>query len=262
VLQAYFLHHTGFQVFSADHFFFNGGWVSHLWFLINLIVYFTVAAFLAWSLERPISQLGKRLAEICDRVPLSLVVAAMPLSAIAVLASGTIGVPLYRDTLGVLSMYSLLIYAPYFVFGAVLATQPRLLYKFATIPPLLSVSIIVGSVIVGERLSMQSGFFVDIAQVYFTYLAIWFAIAVCFYVFHAFFNTYTNTLSFLSDASYTVYLFHHLLVIVIGYAIIQLNLHPLPSLVVLIVTVAASAILAHKLLVLRFPILRLLYNGK
>jgi glucan biosynthesis protein C len=261
-MQAYFLHKTGFRPFDTTDYFLNGGWVSHLWFLVNLIVYFAIAALLAWLLERPTAKLGSQLGNLFDSAPITLVVAALPLSAIAVLATNSLGFPLYSDVYGVLHTHSLLIHAPFFIFGAILATRPKLLYRFATIPLVVSVSLVAVSLIVGEFVDPQSGLVFDIVTAYFRYLSIWFSIAICFYVFHACFNSDTRTWRFLSDASYTVYLFHHLLVVVVGYAVIQLDLRPLPGLLLLVTIVGIVAILMHKVIVLRVPMLRLLYNGK
>lgn len=261
-VQAYFLNTSGFRIFNAKDYFLDGGWVSHLWFLNNLIIYFSVAALLAWFLETPIRKLGNFIASIFTKIPLFLIVLFMPLTAIIILASNKIGFPLYSSLLGVFNTYDLLIYAPFFVFGSILAANIQLLYRFATINPVVSIPVVIACEYFSAFFPSDNRVTALVVNTYLNFLATWFLITLCFYLFHLFFNRQSSMWRFLSDASYSVYLFHHLFVVLVGYIIIQLPLNPLLSLSLLICIVGTITICMHKYLVMRIPVLSFLYNGK
>jgi glucan biosynthesis protein C len=261
-IQAVFLTCTGFRRYDMAQFLLEGGWVSHLWFLNNLIVYFIIAAALAAYLKTPTRIAEKFLGDMFSSVPMIIVIFSMPFLTIMILMLNKIGFPLYSEVLGAFNTYSILIYLPYFAFGAILGCRNELLYRFSGINPIVAALVITGSVLVMKHTPISNETIRRITDVYLETLITWMAVSICYYAFYKWFNKPSGKWLFLSDASYTVYLFHHLLVIAIGFLLIRLELHPLFIMMILILIVTIITLYIHKYFVLGFKAARYLFNGK
>jgi len=261
-LQAIILVLTGFREIDIGEYLLDGGWVSHLWFLNNLIIYFLVAAVLATLFSKYHGVIGKLRPNQSLSLPLIVVMGMMPIVSVVILGLNKIGFPLYSGILGVFSTFSTLIYLPYFVFGCVLAVNSNLLHKFSTINPILILAAIISSVMIMKNASFDSEIIHKSVLSYFEYLIVWLSISLCFYVFYRFFNAPSEKWRFLSDASYTVYLFHHVLVIGIGFLLIQLEIPPLLNMFALILITSMITLFIHKHVILKSSFARLLFNGK
>jgi glucan biosynthesis protein C len=66
----------------------------------------------------------------------------------------------------------------------------------------------------------------------------------------------------LSDASYSIYLFHQVLVIGFGLLLIRFEIGGLGGLIFLMVLVAIVSLAIHIIFISKIPLLRLLFNGK
>ncbi len=81
-------------------------------------------------------------------------------------------------------------------------------------------------------------------------------------LFSRFCNIDSRIIRFLSEASYTVYLFHFVLIAVIGYYISRIGLGPLGTYLSTIVMVYGICLLLHRYVVESGPLPRLIFNGK
>lgn len=261
-LQTAILIDTGFLKLDLGEYIFLGGWVSHLWFLNNLIIYFLLAASLATFLSWPTGIVGKFLDRLFSTVPIVLIIFMMPIASIMILGLNKVGFPLYDDIFGVFRVNIILKYLPYFAFGAVLGGNKELLFKFSTINPIFALFVIIGSNLTIKSLSFQNEMIQKGIIVYFEILITWFTVSLCFYIFYRFFNTQSKKWQFLSDASYTVYLFHHVIVIGIGYLLMHLEIHPLVNVLILILLTLSITLCIHKYFILKSRYARFLFNGK
>lgn len=252
----------GMTEFTLRNYLLEGGWVFHLWFLVNLIVYFLFAALLASFAARSMAKIGRQIGRWILAFPILIVLLLLPFMTIAIYASKRVGLPLESDWLGIFSVNLLILHAPYFIFGAVLASDDKLLPKFSGLSPLISVPMIVLVHWVRGVAERLDHFAETIATVYCNSLIAWLAIAICFYVFRTFFNRQTNVWLFLSDASYTVYLFHMLFVAGFGIILIRFDVYGPVALSLLMVATASVTLAIHAFVIRKNRVARFLYNGK
>lgn len=92
--------------------------------------------------------------------------------------------------------------------------------------------------------------------------AIWFWIVICFYIFSHYLNEHSTKIHFFSDASYTVYLFHHVLVMAFGILLINLGVGGFTGMIILAAAAMAVSLLFHVFFVAKWKIMRFMFNGK
>jgi len=240
----------------------SGGWIFHLWFLVNLLVYFSVAVAVAVFGGKLLTSSVGFLVRLLSRVHMFIVVALMPLFSIAMFALGKLGVPIYADFLGTIDAFSILRYAPYFAFGGLLAAEAELFERFSVTNPLWSVLIIVVAVLVSGWLDSISSFFSRALSMYLTVLISWFSVLICFAFFRSFCNQQSRVWLFLSDASYTVYLFHHSIVVAVGLFFVSRNVNAYAGLPLLIALTLVATLIIHVVFVKSNRYGRFLFNGK
>ena len=248
--------------FSAQNYLFQGGWVSHLWFLINLSIYFMLAFVLTSLLIKPTTALFNKLEYILLSEPMLTWVFILPMFSVLIKAANKWGLPVYSNAFGFIDVYCLLCYAPFFFMGCLLASNQELLKRFSSVGLFTSAFIAVSAVFFYELYEMYSGVFYEVARTYMETLAMWSSTVLCFGLFMRFANRVSFLFSWLADASYSVYLFHHLLVIIFGLILISLGIGGNSGLLLLILIVAASAGLMHQFVVKQVPAISLLFNGK
>lgn len=261
-LQSWLLNYSNWQTFELSQYLSTGGYISHLWFLVNLAVYFTFSAVLVALASRPIAALGRWLEQILWIIPMIFVLLLLPLLSIAILGLNKIGFPLYSDFFGLINVYILLKYLPYFIVGVLLGMDGRLLQRFATLNPLLATAMIIFCQQLVTIFPPEGGLAVTLATTYLSTLMIWFSASLCFNLFYRFFNQPSQTYRYLSEASYTVYLFHHLVVIALGLCWLQLGWPADAGLMVLVFLTLAITLLIHRFAIQPNQLLRYLFNGK
>jgi len=252
-------HSGGFQLAS---YLLEGEYVSHLWFLFNLMIYFSVAGLLAYWLRKPVARISSRINHGFDISPVWVVLAILPVLNIGILVLNQLGFPLYSNLLGIWNTQNIIGYAPYFLFGAILGSSQRNLLRYAQFSvPLCAIGLLFG-ILGSQTVSFDGGLIQKTLHVYCETLTVWCASALCFQLFYRFANTPSRLSRFVSEASYTVYLFHHGLVVAIGLFLIQFELPIFVQLVVLITSVLIITCAIHKYFIDRYQILTLLFNGK
>ena len=240
----------------------NGGYLAHLWFLVNLLVYFIAASLFA-LLPAPVLNAGKNIiGKTFNQIPLIVIVFAMPVISIMIMGLAKTGFPLYYNAMGFFNVLSLLTYAPFFVVGITLAIHKDTLQKFSTINPLMCIAIIIFSVIVLSLVKSTGNLFSEIAIKYFKVLAEWTAVLLCFFVFYRFFNKRSKISRLLSESSYSIYLLHHIFVVMMAALLIWLNVEAIPGTVVSILLVTTITLLLHTQVISKNRYLLFLFNGK
>lgn len=261
-LQSWLLVETGWRAFSFEKYVFDGGWVSHLWFLINLIVYFTLSAIFALLLKPVLIKIWNKLHTLLTTTPMIIVLLVLPLCSVAVLGLSKIGFPLYSTYFGVLHTFDLLIYLPFFVLGAVLGGNNDLLFRFSNTNPKTTIPIILLVIIINRWLPESPDLLFKVLKEYLTALTVWLSVSLCFYLFYRYLNTPSGRWYYLSDASYSVYLFHHILVISLGMILVWAEIPGLIGMVILIVGTLVITLLIHHFVILNSKVARYLFNGK
>ncbi len=265
VLQAVILDHYGWQPFKLNAYFLQAGWVSHLWFLNNLIIYFICAAGMFFIFNRLLPFLKEGIKKVIDFIfslPMVIILLCLPFSQIIILSLNKIGFPLYSNLFGIFEIYSLLSYLPYFIFGALLSIKNSYLTRFSNMNIFLLISLIIAVAGVKHLLPDFNGLINEVKNVCLHDLIVWLSIAMVFNIFCRWFNTSSSTWRFLSDASYSVYLFHHILVVILGLLFIQWGVNSHLGFVLLIPIILVLTLMMHYYCISKIQWLRFLFNGK
>jgi len=261
-LQEYILVSFGWNTFELKEYIYSAKWIQHLWFLINLTIYFVVIA-LIYKFFKPLLYKIFRVCEILfSRTNIYFLFALFALF-----------VPFSNGAMSILSKFiyiggsavnlnSIAYFFVYFSFGLLLYKSKGTREKFISISPLWSlVALAVPLLLLQLDLPLGK----NIGKVFYLFyvgFAQFVASALVFSLFHRFLNKKSKLFYFLSDASYTVYLFHQVIIVVLGSLLIKYHIGGLLGLTVLILLTATFALFIHKFAISRFKSLSFLYNGK
>lgn len=261
-LQAWFLNYINAQTYVLPDYFLLGQYVSHLWFLVNLVIYFVVVS-LAAAFLMPLVRIVLSCARwLLSNVPMLLLVVAMPLFTLAILASSKLGFPLYLNLGGVLDIYSIVSYFPYFAFGIALAVDTKFLARFCKLNVVVVALLILLVLALSRWINLGEGMVALVVSTYFENLIKWLSIILVFQLFYRCFNRPIKALRTLSDASYSVYLLHHCLVIALGFALVYLNFSAMLGFITLVSLVTVITLFLHTKVIANSKVLLYLFNGK
>ncbi len=241
----------------------NGGWVSHLWFLVTLLQFFAVTP-LVLKVGRWLSQFSivNKAAHVLRRHCLFLLL--LPVVRLLMLAFDKLFPEVYQATLffGTISVDDFLAYCPYFLVGLWLFSDNKAQSEFTTSyrwQMFVYLPVLVGFLMLRDQHGVNV---LSVTKTYLEGLVHCLHCQFCFVLFYKYMNRQIPAVSKLSDMSYTIYLFHHIIVIGLGFALAQVQM-PIAIKFFAIITVALGVpMLIHQLVIRRIPILSLLYNGK
>lgn len=238
----------------------SGSIVGHLWFLVYLLIFCTLIAAGAASVRRfAVSRWPAWLAgDVGFGTLLGL---AMACSVGAVAAGHLAPAVLNHEYLGLVDPSELLAYLPFFCVGLLLETNEALLLRFSTPGPytLLAGLAALAAMMASTGLHGLAGKSLRLLA---STLLVWVVIRMLFSAFRRIASGASPLFRYLSDASYSIYLMHHLIVVALASWLLTVHWGAwLKFGIVLSVTVCLSLAI-HHFLVLRHPLLRFLFNGK
>lgn len=261
-VQALILNQSHWQYFEVMPYLHEGQYISHLWFLVVLLIYFLLTA-IGFAIFRPVSKPWvTAMNTVLARLPVSVLLFLLPVLSLEFLSLNKIGVPIYSNVYGLIDTYELIHYLPYFLFGLILASEPRFFQRFCQYKLSVALTAILITSLLAANIIPDSHLTTKIISVYLKELTVWMAITLCFGLFYRFLNTPSRRILFLSDASYTVYLFHHVFVIVIGLLLINLNVPAIIGFCILVTTVSIISFLIHRQIISRQRLAAFAFNGK
>ncbi len=257
-LQALLLTKNGWMHLTLSEYITQGEWVTHLWFLLNLIVYFLLAALFVALFHKRFFTLLESIDKILEKIPFSLILLViLPLVVMGFLALSTL-YPIHV----ILKTELLFRYMPFFLFGMLLFAHNGLLRRFVTFPAWLSLAIMIASILLVDSLKHMEGYSWYIVQNIVFSVGMWSSASLCFYLFKRFADYKSKLFLALSDMSYTVYLFHHLFVIGYGLLLLHFHIEGTVGMLLLIMMVATTSVCIHRCLISKVNILSYLFNGK
>jgi glucan biosynthesis protein C len=241
--------------------FFN---VSHLWFLVNLFAYLLIVIvffrLLKWLANTRV---------INSIIGQYLIVVMSPIVYIAVLSINYVVEILYAPVSIINSLYILLEYLHLYILGALIAFNSKLLDNMIkACQRYIGLSVVAFSILyVGQSQGILVAESSTLSKVVLEYLTSIIQIFVCISLLglsKIVLSRANGILKEVADASYTIYLFHHLLIICL---ITLFNLLPytIPAVLtfMLVVIVAYVVTLSiHVYIIKTSAILLYLYNGK
>ncbi|MCA9074783.1 MAG: acyltransferase family protein [Planctomycetaceae bacterium] len=240
-----------------------GDWVQHLWFL-NTLIFFFVAAVVIFLLMPLIPQSWKQsrlldsLRQDC-RFMLILPVTLLGWDLVERLGHGWADTPLLC---GFLNLDEFAIYFPYFVLGLWLYVDHKLRDEFQQ-PATWQLWSFVPCLVVYASLRGVHGLHItSVLREYSEVLFILLCTQLCFIGFQKYADRNSPYFRYFADASYTVYLFHHIFVVMIGTLLMPVNVMPVFKFLVIATSSLMITLVIHHFLILRVPLLRLMFNGK
>ncbi|QBL08081.1 hypothetical protein E0Z06_00425 [Rheinheimera sp. D18] len=261
VFQAYLLQYFGWISTSVPRYLLQGGWVQHLWFLIDLFL-FIILLCVGYSLPL-VRKLCQRLNSlVVNTLPLPIFIAIISLYSGGLVLLKILGIPMYDSWYGMTDLYELLSYLPFFLFGLTLYSSPKWLAQFSTIKLVYGIAAMALLVALHYLLNQGAGGAWQAATMYCSSLIRWLSVALCFSVFNYLVTRGNPYWRFLSEASYSVYLFHHLIVVALGLWLINYNLSPVVGFSLIVITTLLLTVAIHKYLIAPNRLLHLLFNGK
>jgi glucan biosynthesis protein C len=225
----------------------QSGWLTHLWFLVHLMIFSVVAAVTAPLLPRV--WLG--------RLPLlgGAVVVLLPLTGFA---SARMGHLLGHVTPNWLDSADMIDNLLYFLFG--LLYRPGAddvpLRRLAVTAAVLLVAA-TGLLVADPTINQRAG-----VGLYCMSAAQWGLTLLCFATARRWLTGRSSMARLLSDASYSVYLFHCLFVVALALALLGSPLGPGTKFVVVVTGALAASLGLHFAVVSRFRVVTLLFNGR
>ena len=251
------------DLFLSAPYWLNGEWVAHLWFLNCLLVFFLVAALVYALFSRPLGLLGERLRSFRWVVTTGLYTLLVP-GILIVVDFISYRIPdVITSAVPFLDFYELMHNGVFFVFGFLMGAYAKLMDDFPR-PRIWAMALF--AIFVSLKLIFVADNYPNIgAKTLFHYADAyisWYLCVLCFYLFRKYFNSASKVFAYLSDASYSIYLFHHFWVVVIGIFLIPVALNIYLKFLILMATAGAISFAIHHFGVLRSPVLRYLFNGK
>lgn len=243
----------------------SGRWLQHLWFLVTLLIFSFLALFSSRLIRTKASREewpggvrsvhGRLLPFFLVLGPLSEVAAHTFLHGSRFLVGGPF-------LLGLLDPTRLLTYAPFFLFGQWLFTNPQGMSDFCTPgrPTFVAAAI---AILMHRWLATAP---TDHLHTFLSWgnlgITHWLGCHLCFSVFWRLVNGPSVFWRYCSDASYTVYLIHHLLVVAVAGSFMSISWSGDAKFLTVSCVVLVVAVLIHELLVRRIRLLSALFNGK
>jgi glucans biosynthesis protein C len=243
----------------------NGEWVWHLWFLVNLLVYFLVAylfarlAGLGFADRVTTGLTGFRATRGLPQVGLIL---PLPLCNLTIDAAAYL-LPWTQERvpLGIISLHTVLQYVPYFVFGAICYYRESLFRRFTGLHWL---SVLIWACAFAAYVHLPDRpdeLPMLVLRRYVAFVLAWLGASIVLRLFQVLIKSSSRLATVGVDASYTTYLFHHLLVLALGLGFMRLVWNPYLEYVLMVTITTVATLFIHYVLVARSRWLSMMFNG-
>lgn len=242
----------------------TGAYVSHLWFLLNLIAYY-VAVHLALSLLERHEAIRRRCVRVLQGAPIRLLRSKTLLA----LACALVVLPIYDLVVHVAprvpgyGLEDLVLYLPFFLAGFFCYHSEEVLGLLSEVRAEDILLLILGiglllSGIVSQHLSH------DLVQGWLYYQAAWTIGMLLVALFRRWFDLAHPAVRAVSDASYTIYLFHHIVVILLATLLLGIAVPGgyWSKYVLVVVATTLLTFAAHHYLIRHSSILSWAFNGR
>jgi glucan biosynthesis protein C len=197
-------------------YFATGAFISHLWFLVNLIVYYIVVRG-AMELLEHFPRLREGSLRLLRSLPGKILRSktALSFASVALLEPWIHLVSHWIPVVPGLDAAELLAYLPFFLVGFLLYKSPEALDDFCVVR-LEDFLVLFGGIGLLSSGWMAGHFLHELLLACISWQAAWTVGGGLLSVFRRWFNVESPAARAVSDASYTIYLFHHLVVIVLA----------------------------------------------
>tara|TARA_R110002111_G_scaffold185031_3_gene250960 strand:+ start:87699 stop:88895 length:1197 start_codon:yes stop_codon:yes gene_type:complete len=254
---------THFLIHELPQKWIAGEWVSHLWFLLTLLQFFAVGIGL-YALSRHFSNSGSLNRLLAPFRKNCYFLMLLPLTDLGWGIADKLFPELSHGTHfhGLFNAEDFIVFLPYFLMGLWLFRDKALQQEFHSIARwewfALAISLLAHYVESNAHgLNVES-----ILRIYSASLICALASHICYVLFYLFMNRNSQFFRYLSDASFSIYLFHHLCVIVFGYLLLNASIAIGYKFLAVEIATLSLTLAIHHFLILKFKPLRFMFNGK
>lgn len=237
--------------------------VGHLWFLVNLLVYF-----LFYSITHRFVLLLKPLTDkLRPIIYIGILILIVPMGYLGVLGANKVGVPIYDNFFLIGSLYTLFSYFDYFIIGALFACLGHE-HFISTLKSIKGFSLMAVLLTASLLPLFFTKFNNDVTVPYFNHIQAICISLVFWLISSKLMYSDTGVFKKLAKASYSIYLFHHVLVVslVLGLNILfSIYGLKIDSNLVFVFVIAVTLLLTafiHTSIVSNRTALSFLFNGK
>lgn len=263
-LQGVMLYYGESSIFNgrsfADGYLFSGAWISHLWFLVFLLIFIILLGLIMPILDRSTISTTDRAADYF-REHKAWVIFLFPIYFVVVKAAATVLPGLFQRNFYGFWAVDLFFYAYYFAFGVLLRRHEGMLESMVGRYNRLAIVVALlcwgGLSLIGTN-SLPG----RIVEIYAQNLLSVILIFLIWRFFQRFFNKPSRWIEGLSKSCYSIYLFHHILIIAFGLLFVPLAVSPVIKFVLVTVLTLVITTSFHFGVVEKFAAARLLFNGK
>lgn len=238
----------------------SGSIVGHLWFLVYLLIFCSMAAAGAASIKRfAASRWPTWLATNAGFV--AMLGLAMACNVGAVVLNHLAPAVFNHEYLGLVDPSELLAYLPFFCVGMLLVSNEALLLRFSSpgpYTPLAGLAALAAMTVSSDLHGIAGKSLHLLAST----LLVWVVIRMLFSAFRRIASGASPLFRYLSDASYSIYLTHHLIVVALASWLLTVHWGAWLKFGVVLSATVGLSLAIHHFLILRHPLLRFLFNGK
>lgn len=228
----------------------------HLWFLVDLVVFIVIAAIvlpIAYRLPRTPAQ--------SNDISLALLLLGASLAS-AILSAGVRSTGIaYQPIFNLTSAYRLATYAPFFFGGVLMFFHKNAQGSFLRID-ISHVSVTLVIYLILKTLFTQDSLIAREISHFGDLLVTWMSVAVVLRLFHRFVKADSAVTRLLADSAYTVYLFHHFFVVLLGSFLSLYFFDSVLKFITVCIFSLTISMLIHVKLVRPHPVISKLFNGK
>lgn len=234
-------------------------WLGHLWFLTYLLGFHILALLVGRIRDKfgviP-SVAGDSVAQYMVYVPLFAGVYEF------VVRAATKLIPQIHTVFVGLSLFDWLLFLPFYAVGVIAGTNRKVGAELSKVRPQhLAMLAVFGWMLLWNPFSGSLAIVADrLAHVG----LVWICCITCFYAFEKLCRVGGAVLGFIrkiSEASYTIYLFHHITVIILAILILDMAWPVWLKFSVVLVVASTTSYALHWFVIRRFPLMAFLFNG-
>jgi len=237
----------------------NGKVIYHLWFLIDLTIFFLVTYLGIKVIPKFLTTLSYLFNKLFLKSNIYIILVLIAIVIVSLRAFFSI-VSIYIEN-SFINFSSILNYLPFYILGILLFLHKEFFQSFINIAWIKLTILVAILVVISYYLNNQHNFVYKVIFYFSTALASLFMSAICFSIIYKYLNYQSKIFSFLANASYSIYLFHHLIVIVMGLIFIEIDINIYLKFMIIFVLTLSSSILLHHFLISKINLLSFLYNG-
>lgn len=167
----------------------------------------------------------------------------------------------YDMLFGLTNLARLAEYGPFFAIGIFMFRSCEARITFMRIP-ILYFLMTLPLAVIARKYSYDYGFVINELALFVQLLMTWASVAITLSLFHKFIKNSSNLTRLLNDAAYSVYLFHHVIVIMTGVALLSYPINIWLKFIIVCASSFTCSILIHVVLIRPYRVARFLFNGK